>query len=108
MNRACSGKPNDPPGKPAGFGRLSRPASYAEPRIAANMIAAVSTRRMRGPRSTVCQPAATANATSSSVNPPSGPIAAIVAGVSLVGWALPTITPSRMVGHAHPTCSRGA
>ena len=41
----------------------------------ASAIAAVSTRRIRGPRSTTCQPLALATAISSSVNPPSGPTA---------------------------------
>ena len=43
---------------------------------AASTIAAVSTRRMRGPSPTTAHPAARAYSTSSSVNPPSGPTAA--------------------------------
>lgn len=42
---------------------------------AARATAAVSTRRIRRPRSTGCHPRAMANATSSAVNPPSGPMA---------------------------------
>ncbi len=54
---------------------MSRVA-VARPAItAARNSAAVSTRRIRGPTSSVRQPAATARATSSSVNPPSGPTA---------------------------------
>ena len=82
------------------------------PAIAAKAKAAVSTRRIRGPRSINFQPAAVASETSSSVNPPSGPTANATPADG-VGWAERSESHHELAGFAwwgslrsaHPTRS---
>ena len=79
----------------------ARDGSLCDAIIAARASAAVSIRKMRGPRSTSCQPLATAKATSSSVNPPSGPTASMVPAWDLRvdGFTVPSPgTDRRLVG----------